>query len=155
MTTKLNKEESELFDVAKKELHLADYLLRSTFTLTKDTKVLLGVVLHLHKAQQCLLDLLVGTKEPNFTKQMIALKKLNQTKNICSEKDFRALEHVHNLQQEHDSCPVEFVKKEKVVLCDDDYAMKFVEAPILGQHLHTTQLLFKKVLLVKEHDSKR
>lgn len=139
---KLNKE--EVLQTAQKELNLAEYLLHSTFPLTKDTKVLLGVLTHLYKAQERMLSALVEKGEHS---QKIVLAHKDFPK-VCAETDFAVLQETQELQEEHLSCPVEFTKNEKVVLCDDNYVMKLVEAGALSKYLRTTKSLLKKIQLV-------
>ncbi len=140
---------------AQRQLALADHLLTATYPLSKDPKLLIGVLRNIHKAQD---DVITATiafftpkqivlKDTSFVVKLAKFKHVTKERNISSNQEMNMLEQTNNLFEKHEESIVEFARKSTMVLADDAYQLNVLNQLQLKNILSLTRILMKKILL--------
>ena len=125
----------ELRDIAKKKLHLADHILTQTYPLIQDNKLLLAVVENIFLALTNAMGSILYyerlfKKIPPFhdnfdSKFNMFRSRVVDSYNIDKE-HVRFIQDIKDIIVAHKKSPVEFTKKDKFVICSDDYNIKTI-----------------------------
>src|SRR3989339_632809 len=125
----------ELRDIAKKKLHLADHILTQTYPLIQDNKLLLAVVENIFLALTNAMGSILYyerlfKKIPPFhdnfdSKFNMFRSRVVDSYNIDKEQ-VKFIQEIKDMIVAHKKSPVEFTKKDKFVICSDDYNIKTI-----------------------------
>ncbi|MCF7799221.1 hypothetical protein K9M74_04940 [Candidatus Woesearchaeota archaeon] len=140
---------------AQRQLSLADHLLTSTYPLSKDPKLLIGVLRNMHKAQDDVLLATIAYFAPNHTLSQRADFKSKLTsftlavadKGIVSKQELHILTQTHLLFEKHEQSTIEFARKSNMILADESYGLQVLQEPQLKELLSQSRLVIKKILL--------
>ena len=58
----------------------------------------------------------------------------------------RVINKIYNLAKEHKNCSVEFSRKQKIVMCDDEYGLATLTFEKLKKHLGLAKQTQKKLI---------
>ncbi len=133
---------------ANKQLKIAEYLLIETYPLSKDPKLLIGVLLNIKEYYNQLLNSL--TKINFLTPKTEELKlKLFQEQNKLklSQEELQSIEMIYHLVNEHEKSPVEFVRKQRLILCNDKYELQTLSKDVLKNYLFVAKQIHQKIIL--------
>jgi len=125
----------EMRDTAQKKLKLADHVLTMTYPLVQDTKLLLVVVenlfLSLTNAMGSVLYYeRLFKRVPSFTDnfeskfQVFTERCANRYK--LNPSYLKLIREIKDIVVEHKKSSIEFVRKDRYIICSDDYRMKAI-----------------------------
>lgn len=135
-------------------LQRADHLLYITYPLIKDNKLLISILENLSssliKAMEAVLyyermykriDMFADSFEVKFD---IFKEKCAKTYNI--EREFVVLiEDLKKIVNERRKSKIEFIRKDKYIICSNNYATKILTIDKLKEYLNTSKLFIRKV----------
>ncbi|MFH0875977.1 MAG: hypothetical protein V1859_08620 [archaeon] len=149
----------ELINAAKHEIKDADYHLTMTFKLVQEPRFLFTIIGRILKAMSLAISALLHYERANkaiphfldgFDSQL-TLFKMKCVNKYDIDKDFLTL--ISNLQeilQENKESGLTFERKDKFVICSDDYKLKTITAPQVKDHLEKAKLFIQRISLVIE-----
>lgn len=151
----------ELRDAASKKLHLADHMLTMTYPMVKDPKLLLSVIENLFLALTYGMSSLlyyerIFKRIPQFEDNFA--EKFELFKNKCLEKYNIDSEIVKIMQDTkgiivaHKKSPMEFPRKETLVICNGDYRMKTISANMIKGYVEKAKLFIKNISTIVSKD---
>ncbi len=120
--------------MAKKKLQLADHILTMTYPLVNDAKLLLAVVENIFLAlTNSMASVLyyerlfkrVPPFHDNFSSKFSLFKEYAEKKEINKEY-LRLIQDMKNIILKHKKSPVEFVRKDQLIICNGDYRINTV-----------------------------
>lgn len=119
----------ELKEVAKKKLQLADHILTMTYPIVNDGKLLLAVVENIFLALTNAIGSVlyyerlfkrVPPFHDNFSSKFDLFKEYAEKKNIDKEY-LKLTQNMKDIIVKHKKSPVEFVRKDKFIICNGSY----------------------------------
>jgi len=142
-----------LQEKARKNVRAADHMATVTFNLFEDPKLLLGAAESLFvavtSAMTAVLSHKRGRKEiPPFGEDFEStLRAFNRScvKPLGIEKThIQMIKDIHRIISEHRKSPVEFIRKDRFVICDGDYRMKTLTIEQIRQYVAWTKEFVRK-----------
>lgn len=138
---------------AHKSVKIAEHLFTVTYPLSHDLKLLLSILFNLHKAQKYSLTALLEKKMeqkqipilPNEYRKRLFWLQLNYDFLKLDKELVDLLFEVDSILSLHEKCPIEFVRKDRFVLCTDTYNIKTISAKEINQYLIKTKLFIDKI----------
>jgi hypothetical protein len=142
----------ELRDKAKKNIQIADHMLGVTYPLVKDTKLLLAIMenvflTYTNAMSAILYHQRLFTKIPPFQdtfeskfhmfKSKIVLKYNIDKGHIIDIQDIK------EVIEEHKKSPVEFVRKDRFIICSDSYRMKSIGLNEIQNYINKAKLFIE------------
>ncbi len=125
---------------ARRSLDVAEHMLNSTYPLVEDPKLILAVSEDLFTALLSSVFALVGRDGADgierFRREAAGLG--------FTEEDVGLLDRLQDIIREHEESPVEFARKDKFVICDDDYACDVVSVEDMKNYLFKARLFVEK-----------
>lgn len=112
---------------------VAEHLLTVTFPLAKDPKLLLGVLDNLALAAESILNAVLAAKMDNFPSDF--LPKLILFRRYAPKESADFIDLLHELNEMHKTCPVEFRRGNTQVMCTKGYEMRTVSLPQIKAYL--------------------
>ena len=118
---------------ANKSLRLADHLLHVTYPLTKDIKLLVSILSSINKSMKFSIDAFIRydqiykrvRSDPDTYKEKLRLfSKISSIRYGFLQSDFDFLEEIDDIIKKHKESPMEFPRKDKFVICYNDYKTK-------------------------------
>jgi len=134
---------------SQKHIKEAEYLLNSTYSITKDQKVLLGILLKLHSALEFSLNAYLNQKigsKNTFLSKLSLLREERKNLNL-SETEFEFLTLLRNLIQEHKDSPVEFARKDKFIIADNQFSLHTLSVENLNEYLQISKKIIAELLM--------
>ncbi len=140
---------------ASRQLILADHLLTATYPLTKDPKLLIGVLHNMHKAQDDIMLATIAFFSPkqilpstsSFSTKVTKFQLAIKDKHLASIQEVNMLTTTNNLFEKHEQSTIEFARKANMVFADGVYKLDVLKQTQLKTILTQTRILFKKLLL--------
>jgi hypothetical protein len=118
------------FQTAKKKIYVADHMLSTTYSLLKDTKILLAILENVHYAYENALSALLEHERlfkriPSYNDTVMSRKNIFKMK-IQKTYDFdlmhaNIMDKLASILQKHKDSPVEFSKDNKYIIASDSY----------------------------------
>ena len=144
----------ESMERAKRNIHIADHMLSVTYPLVKDTKLLLAIVENIFLAYTNAMSSLLYYKRalkliPPFQDNFDS--KFNIFRQRCVDKykiDRNYIVEIQNLKDiimGHKKSPVEFVRKDRFVICSDNYKLKTINLEEIKRYLNKAKLFIEEV----------
>ena len=129
----------EFKDKANQSLKLAEHMLTKTYPMVNDPKLILAISEDIHIALLSIIKALLGkgAELADFERKAQSLN--FQTDEIELVKRFDAI------IKEHKDSPVEFSRKDKFVICDDDYNFDSITLDDMKKYLFRARLFVEKV----------
>jgi len=132
---------------AKNALKLADYLLIETYPLIKDPKVLLGVLTNLQNAYDNMIICLLSKTTKLLRTESGRLEQfVHYFKNKVTVEEMKSIQSVYDLVTEHKNSAVEFSRKQKLIMCNNNYEFHALTQDILKDFLRHAKNIHKKLL---------
>lgn len=134
---------------ALRSLKIADHLLSTTYPLVKDPKVLIGVLTNLYIAYDRTIKLTL--KQHDVFQPRTFIARYEQFKEVIGDKlngeEIRSIKTIYELKEEHDKSPVEFARKQQMVICSSSYALRTLTHGSLKKHMAYAKKIVKKLLV--------
>ena len=138
----------ELREQAKKKLNVADHMLTMTYPLVQDSKLLLAVMQNIFLALTYSIGSILHYErsfktippfQDNFSSKfnMFRAKIVDAYKIDKNYVDF--IQEIKDIIVQHQQSPVEFVRKDRFVICSDDYKMKTISIENMREYLNKTK----------------
>ncbi len=135
-------------ELAKKKIKVADHIISVTYPLVKDPKLLLGVLENtysalIHSITSILEYERLFKRIPPFLDDEIS--KINTYKMRISRKHnldpsyITLVEGIKMIIREHKKSPIEFSRKDKFIICSDNYSMKAISIEQIKQYVEKTK----------------
>jgi hypothetical protein len=138
---------------AVQQQKIAKHLLEVTFPLSKDPKLLLGVIYNLAGSVNYLLEALLlneGILPPPELPARISKLKLSPKANILTPEEIKLIYLLQGIKESHQSSPVEFQRNKRWVICDKNYLMKILTiAEVKNCDLRVESLLQRLNSIIK------
>jgi len=131
-------------ELARRKVGVADHILTQTYPLVQDPKLLVAVLQNLHDAVdegiKALLFYELSLKRiPPFTDsfdgRMAAFQRYIAPKYSVPPKFPRFVSELRETVKEHRQSPVEFVRNKQLVICNESYRIRTLNAEQLKKHL--------------------
>ncbi len=139
----------KLSQQARRDLKVADHMLNVTYKFVEDPKMLLTVV-------QRLMDGLTNTMgtilyyermykrippfEDNFDSMYNMFKARCTRRYEINVEYIKLIEDLYHILREHKKSPVEFSRKDKFVICSDNYRMKVITSEDIKKYIKKAKL---------------
>lgn len=131
---------------AKEKLHTASHLLDVTYLLLKEPKLMIGVIENIYCATNILIDTLIAhelKQNINHYPQKIAAFQTRIAGKYHLSKEYSHLyQHLHTIIELHKRSPVEFKRKDCLVICSKEYLLKPLFIKDINQFLKQAQQFF-------------
>jgi len=144
----------ELRGYANKQIKVAEHMLTMTYPLVKDPKLLLAVIervfASLNNAMSAVLHYEWTYKRiPSFPESFEARFDLFKARcarryNLSPE-CVTMIQSVRDLINEHKRSPVEFTRKNKFVICSDDYRMRTVSVDQMKEFITKAKVFIGEI----------
>ena len=135
------------FEKAKEHIKLADHLLTINYAVADDPKLFLNIILDIKKAIEHVINvfLIKEKKDTNikFDQKIDFFRESISPRYNIAASYTNMMEEIKNISFNHDNSPMEFARKEKYVICDDEYhKIKTIDSK------NTRELLTKAKLFI-------
>ncbi|MFW5865892.1 MAG: hypothetical protein ACOCU6_02240 [Nanoarchaeota archaeon] len=139
---------------ARRFIDSASHLKSISYKLSGDPELFAQMLEKIHKAHQNIVSMLLVTdptcetvKECAMLAQHdfdMAIKRIeNNAERIFSEKEMALIKQVHMLVKKRERSPVEFPRKDSLILCNDRYDTEQISIEMIQDLITQTQLLLK------------
>lgn len=132
---------------AKKSLQIADHLLIGTYPLVNDPKILLGVLANLYDAYKNIIECVLNKNTiPLKTDKGQLEQFIFYFKSKITKDEMQSIKKIYALFKEHKTSSVEFVRKQKLVICDKEFEFNALSFEKLKIHLKHAKNIQKQLL---------
>jgi len=138
----------------------ADHMLFMTYPLVKDTKLLIIIAENLCQACVLALDALLKYEmmfrrlnrvPTNFNEKMDVLKREIAGRYNIQRSNIVNIEDLNKLIEARKNSPIEFCKRDKYVICSDDYKTNFLTLDKLKNYLNESKIFINRVNTIIEN----
>jgi len=136
-------------DKAKKHIQIADHMLTQTYPLVGDPKLLLAVINNLFLACSHSISAILHYERifkrippfvDNFENKFSIFKARCLRRYSLDPEYVRLVQEIRSLIDERSSAPVEFARRDKFIICSENYRMRTITAESLRKHLEKAKL---------------
>ncbi|MFH2028214.1 MAG: hypothetical protein ABIJ08_03685 [Nanoarchaeota archaeon] len=144
----------ELRAVADRKLHVADHMLTMTYPFIQDPKILIAVTENLFLALTNAMSSLLYYErlfkkippfQDNFTSKFNMFKENCVVRHNISQDYLKLMKDIRDILVAHRESPVEFSKKDRFVICSNDYEMKTISLDGIKEYVKKTKLFIHLV----------
>lgn len=138
----------ELREQSKKNLKVADHMLTMTYPLVQDSKLLLAVMQNIFLALTYSMGAVLHYErlfkkippfQDNFSSKFNMFKAKCVPKYRIDTKYIQFIQDVKDIILQHKKSPVEFVRKDRFVICSNDYKVKTISLDNIKEYLDKTK----------------
>lgn len=134
---------------ALQQQKIAAHLLGVTFPLSKDPKLLLGVIYNLCGATEYALEALLLSEGivvgEGLQSNLTALKlKSGQGSKITLE-DIKFMHLLQEIKDKHKLSPMEFQRRKNLVICSKEYRLQILSVPEIKKYLQQSEELLQRL----------
>ncbi len=135
----------ELREQAKKKLHVADHMLTMTYPLVQDSKLLLAVMQNIFLALTYSIGSILYYErafktippfQDNFSSKFNMFKAKIVNKYKIDNEYVKFILDVKDVILQHKQSPVEFVRKDRFVICSEEYKIKTISLDNMREYLN-------------------
>ena len=151
----------KLRDAANKKLKLADHILTMTYPMVNDPKVVLSAIENLFLAFTYAMSSLlyyerlfkrVPPFSDNFKNKFELFKdKCSKRYNIDDE-IIRIMQDIKEIIVAHKKSPIEFQRKESLIICNGDYRIRTISANMIKVYVEKAKLFIKSISTIVSKD---
>ena len=144
-------------DDAIKKLKVADHMLTITYQLVQDPKLLLAVLENIYRAMEKAMSSVlyyerlfkrVPVFSENFEEKLRIFKTRVQPKYKINDDYIKILQELREIIIEHKRSPVEFARKDRFVICSDNYKMKTISIPEIKKYVASAKLFIQNTTFI-------
>jgi len=141
---------------AEEKLKIADHLISTTYSLVKEPKLLVSVIENIYQALDLAMNALlvyeknfqsIPSYSNTFEERLEVFKRKIVTKHNISNDIVNFIIEVKHTLDEHKKSSVEFIRKEKFVISDNEYNLHTLSIDdvkkTFSKAKHYTDILFK------------
>lgn len=147
----------ELRELSKKKIHLADHILTQTYPLVNDAKLLLAVIENIFLALSYAISSLLYYErflkriplfQDNFSSKFnMFISKCVPLYNIKKEYIF-LIQDIKEILVAHKKSPIEFLRKDRFVICTENYALRTISFEQAKAYLNTAKSFIAHIELI-------
>lgn len=144
----------EALETAKKNIKIADHMLSVTYPLVKDTKLLLAIIENIFLAytnavssilyKDQILKLIPSFK-PTFEGKLALFKERCLSKYKIDKNYLIEMQTLKEVIIAHKKSPVEFVRKDRFVICSENYKLRTINLEKIKEYLNKAKLFIEEV----------
>jgi len=139
---------------ALQQQHTAEHLLEVTFPLSKDPKLLLGIIYNLSSSIHLALDALFLKEgiipKPELNQKISDLKMKSKHYGEISSEEIKFMLKIEEIKESHQNSPVEFKRNKKLVICDKEYGMQVLTVSEVKEHLQQLKSFLNHIHIIIE-----
>jgi hypothetical protein len=150
---------------ASKKLRLADHMTYVTYPLLKETKLLLTIIERINKSLTTALDAYLYydylykriSYMPDNLREKLDVFERSSAKRYNLQGYSSLILEINEILKKHKEAPVAFTKKDKLVICSQNYKIKTLELEDAKNYLSKAKLFILRLhnILKQEHANKR
>jgi len=141
----------ELEERARRSIDFAEQMLLRTYPVVQDPKLILAVAGDVYSALIGCIELVIiraGIDSgDDFASRLDAFKAV-VSDNGFGKEEFSLVEDMHRIVSEHESSPVEFPRKDRLVICDGKYNCDVISVDDMKNYLFRARLFVEKAGLM-------
>jgi hypothetical protein len=141
----------ELEERARRSIEVAEQMLLRTYPVVQDPKLILAVAGDVYFALMgCIEAVMLQAgmdSSDDFSSRLEAFKALASKQGFGWE-EFSLVEDVHRIVSEHESSPVEFPRKDRLVICDEKYHCDVISVDDMKNYLFKARLFVEKARIM-------
>ncbi len=139
-------------DKAKKNLKIADHMLTVTFPLVKDSKLLMAVIENIFLSYtNAIASILYYERlfkrippfQDTFESKLRMFREKIAIKHKIDKEYLKEIQEIRDIILEHRKSPVEFRKKDRFVICSENYRIKSVSADNIKKYLYKAKVFIQ------------
>ena len=151
----------ELRDTANKKLKLADHILTMTYPMVNDPKLLLSAIENLFLAFTYAMSSLlyyerlfkrVPPFSDNFKNKFELFKDKCSKKYNIDDEMIKTMQDIREIIVAHKKSPIEFQRKESLIICDGDYRTRTISAGMIKVYVEKAKLFIKNISAIVSKD---
>lgn len=138
---------------AESAVNISHHLITKTFPLSTDPKILLSILKNIHIAHE---NILLAVLDNEFLRPKISqsagfvikfdrFKSLMTEKKLLSDSEVLVLKRVDDDWNIHNKSDVEFARKQKLIMADNNYQLKQLTPEKMKEYISQTQIILKKL----------
>lgn len=144
----------ELNDAAQKKLQIADNMLEISYPIIKDPKLLLSILENLFLALSYGMGALlyyekdskrISSFPNNFASKLEMFRATCSVRYGLGDESLKAMQEIKEILVAYRKSPVEFPRKESLIICDGNYGMKIISASLVKEYLEKAKLFIKSI----------
>jgi len=144
----------EVREKANKHIHIADHLLSVTYPLIKDNKLLLAVIENIFLAYTNTIGSLLYFErtfkrippfQDNFESKFTMFRETCVLKYKIDKSYVSDIQDLKNIILAHKKSPVEFTRKDRFVICSDNYKLKTISIDELKKQIDKAKLFIQEM----------
>lgn len=138
------------FISAQKQISDAEFLLKDTYNLTKDQKILLSVLLKIFDSIKLAMNFYLKdkiTSRDSFSSKLNLLSNSLNEKSKLTQDDIEFIEFIRKFVEYHEKSEVEFARKEKFIIADDNYSLHTLNNENLSDYLVRAKKIVAELLM--------
>ena len=144
-------------DEAIKKLRVADHMLTITYQLVQDPKLLLAVLENIFLAMENAMSSVLYYERlfkrippfpENFESKLDMFKTRIQPKYRINDDYIKMIQELREVIVEHKRSPVEFARKDRFVICSDNYKMKTISIPEIKKYVASAKLFIQNTTFI-------
>lgn len=138
----------EYLENAIKHIQIADHMTYVTFPLVNEKRLLIKIFEEIYQALIYLIKQTLANKNEQITNTEEDIKKFFIIiKNFSlNENQIQKIKEIILINQKHKTSPLEFVKKEKIVILSDSLNIEILDIQLIKQYLLVTKEIFLKIM---------
>ncbi len=151
----------EIRDKAKKYIYIADHMLSVTYPLVKDPKLLLAVIENIFLAYTNTIGSLLYYErlfkrippfQENFESKFNMFKETSVLKYKIDKSYVADIQDIKNIILAHRKSPVEFARKDRFVICSNNYKLKTISVNEIKKHIDKAKLFIQEINNITSKD---
>ena len=132
---------------ARRSLQIAEHMITRTYPLVNDPKLILAVADDIYTAVMSSMTAILVRKNQDFSddfsSRFAVFQKIAPDYGFTSE-DMAFIKEINNIISEHEESPVEFARKDRFVICDNEYDCKSISLEDMKNYLFRARLFIEK-----------
>jgi hypothetical protein len=139
---------------ARKNVHIADHMAHVTYNLFDEPKLLLAIMENLFLGISSMMNAVlmrelekkrVPSYADNFEDKFIVFKERCAPHYKVSNAQLNLVREISDIVLSHRKSPVEFVRKDRFVICNKDYKMKTLSINNIKDYISKTKSLISHI----------
>ena len=151
----------EVREKANKHIHIADHMLSVTYPLVKDNKLLLAVIENIFLAYTNIIGSLLYYErvfkrippfQENFESKFIMFKETCVLKYKIDRSYVSDIQDLKNIILAHRKSPVEFSRRDRFIICSNNYKLETISVSELKKHIDKAKLFIQEIINITSKD---
>lgn len=144
----------KLVDKANKSLQVADHLTYITYPLLNDVKLIVTITENLYNSYVCAMDAFLAYERlykriPSLPEDFNSRFDIFKTKIVkrynIDREHVLLMDDLKKIIDHRRKSPIEFIKKDKFIICSDTYKMKTINYDKIKEYLNKSKPFFTRL----------